>query len=151
MKNWRNSEKRQGVNEAVGVGKEDGQKHDELFVNTFIDTKVAAKFKSVLRLGKPDPIKKRPIMVIFHSEQEKEKIMRNLGNLKDNEKYKGVSIAEDYTLKDRETIKEWRDKAKAANEDEVDSKFIYRVRGSPKTDGSSRSSRNSSQSSDSDT
>ena len=96
-----------GVNEAVGVGKEDGQKHDELFVNTFIDTiKVAAKFKSVLRLGKPDPIKKRPIMVIFHSEQEKEKIMRNLGNLKDNEKYKGVSITEDYTLKDRETIKE---------------------------------------------
>ena len=71
-------------------------------------------------------------MVIFHSEQEKEKIMRNLGNLKDNEKYKGVSITEDYTLKDRETIKEWRDKAKAANEEEVDSKFIYRVRGSPK-------------------
>ena len=52
-------------------------------------------------------------MVIFHSEQEKEKIMRNLGNLKGNEKYKGVSITEDYTLKDRETIKEWRDKAKA--------------------------------------
>ena len=77
------SEKRHGVNGAVGVGKEDGQKHDELFVNTFIDTKVAAKFKSVLRLGKPDPIKKRPIMVIFHSEQEKEN-MRNLGNLKDN-------------------------------------------------------------------
>ena len=60
-----------GVNDAVGVEKNDGKKHDETYVNSCIDTiKVAAKFKSVLRLGKPDPVKKRPIMVIFHSEEE---------------------------------------------------------------------------------
>ena len=39
--------------------------------NSCIDTiKVAAKSKSVLRLEKPDSAKKRPIMVIFHSEEE---------------------------------------------------------------------------------
>ena len=72
-------------------------------------------------------------MVIFHSEEEKEKIMDSLRNLKDNDDYKGVSITEDYTLKDRETIREWKAKAKTANEQEPeDSKFVYKVRGSPK-------------------
>ena len=89
-----------GVNEAVGVEKNDGKKHDETYVNSFIDTmKIASKFKSVLRLGKPDPAKKRPIIVIFHNEEEKENIMSSLTNLIDNEDYKGVSITEDYTLK----------------------------------------------------
>ena len=74
--------------------------HDETYVNSFIDTiKVAAKFKSVLRLGKPGPAKKKPVMVIFHSEEEKEKIMSPT-NLKVTENYKGVSITEDYILKD---------------------------------------------------
>ena len=96
-----------GINEAVGVEKNDGKKHDETYVNSFIDTiKVAAQFKSVLRLGKPDPAKKRPIVVMFHSEEQKEKMMNSLINLKDNENFKGVSVIEDYTLKDRETIKE---------------------------------------------
>ena len=72
-------------------------------------------------------------MVIFQTEEDKEKIMNNLRNLKDNENYNGVSVTEDYTLKDRETIREWKEKAKIANEKEpADSKYVYKIRGSPK-------------------
>ena len=46
--------------------KSDVKKHNKTHVNSFINTiQIAAKFKSVLRLGKPDPAKKRPIMVIL--------------------------------------------------------------------------------------
>ena len=62
-----------------------------------------------------------------------EKIMKSLINVKGNEDYKGVSVTEDYTLTDRKTIREWREKAKTANDQELaDSKYVYRVRGSPK-------------------
>ena len=72
-------------------------------------------------------------MVIFHSENDMEKIMKSLINLKGNEDYKGVSVTEDYTLTGRKTIREWREKAKTANDQEpADSKYVYRVRGSPK-------------------
>ena len=97
-------------------------------VKSFIETvKVATTFKSVLRLGKFDPAKIRPIMVIFHSENDMEKIMKSLINLKGNEDYKGVSVT------DRKTKREWKEKAKTANDQEpADSKYVYRVRGSPK-------------------
>ena len=115
-----------GVKEAIDVDKNGAKEHDEKYVKSFIETvKVATTFKSVLRLGKFDPAKIRPSMVIFHSENDI--------NLKGNEDYKGVSVTEDYTLTDRKTIREWREKAKTANDQEpADSKYVYRVRGSPK-------------------
>ena len=67
------------VNEAVGVGKEDGQKHDELFVNTFIDTiKVAATFKSVLPQEVLETAVNHP--TVIHNQDHTE-ILGNLGNI----------------------------------------------------------------------
>ena len=120
-----------GVNEAVDADRNEAKK---TFINSFIDTiKVATTFKSVLRLGKASPSKNRPIMVVFEKEDEKDKIMNSLKHLKDNEIYKGLSVTEDLTFTDREIIREWKERAKIANDQETaGSKYVYKVRGSPK-------------------
>ena len=59
--------------------------------------------------------------------------MSNLGSLRDNEKFGGLSITEDYTVAERECI---RSQVKEANEmnakEPIDSEYIWKVRGSPK-------------------
>ena len=91
------------------------------------------RYKSVHRLGKPDPMKKRPIMLILEAEGDKEKILMKLSNLKDKIEYKGVSITEDYTIMERKLLQDWRNKAKTKNDaEEPDSKYVWRVRGTPK-------------------
>ena len=119
---------------AVDADRNEAKKHDEAFINSFIDTiKVATTFKSVLRLGKASPSKNRPIMMVFEREEEKDKIMNRLKHLKDNEIYKGLSVTEDLTLTDREIIREWKERVKIANDQETaGSKYVYKVRGSPK-------------------
>jgi len=42
--------------------------------------------------------------VEFQSEQDKDKIMRSLPNLKGKTEYKGTSITDDYTVAERELI-----------------------------------------------
>ena len=80
-----------------------------------------------------DPTKKRPIKVVFNTEAEKNKIMENLKELKGQEKFRGMSITDDYTLAERQIIKEYSDKAKDYNNKEPqDSDYVWRVRGSPK-------------------
>ena len=59
--------------------------------------------------------------------------MANLKELKGKEQYKGVSISDDYTIKERNTRKEWVEKAKKASDDEpTDSQYEWKARGTPK-------------------
>ena len=48
--------------------------------------------KLILHIGRSEDNKKKPIKVVLHNEQDKEKILNNLRNLKGNTKYKGISI-----------------------------------------------------------
>ena len=93
--------------------------------------------KSLYRLGKrneTDELSKRPIKVVMNSEKQKKLVMANLKNLKGKENYRRISITDDHTIKERNTIQEFVKKAKAANENEnPDSIFEWKVRGSPKT------------------
>ena len=83
--------------------------------------------------------KNRPIKVTFNNASEKEKVMNNLPNLKGKPNFKGISIKEDLTLNERMTIKEFVNKAKEENVKEPsDTKYIWRVRGSPKNGLTSR-------------
>ena len=87
----------------------------------------------VIRLGQMSDGKIRPIKATFLEESEKEKIIANIGNLKGQDEYRGVSITDDYTITERETIKAYKEKAKEMNNNEaVDSKFEWKVRGTPK-------------------
>ena len=124
-----------GVGEDSSAEKATAKKNDEEFVKKFLNTVTTdnMKYKSVHRLGKPDPVKKRPIMLMLESEEDKEKVLMKLTNLKDKEEYKGVSVTEDYTVTERKLLQDWRDRAKAKNEaEEPESNYVWRVRGTPK-------------------
>ena len=123
-----------GVGEDSNAEKATAKKNDEEFVKKFLNTVTTdnVKYKSVHRLGQPDPVKKRPIMLMLESEEDKDKVLKKLTNLKDKEEYKGVSVTEDYTVTERKLLQEWRDRAKAKNEAEPESNYVWRVRGTPK-------------------
>ena len=72
-------------------------------------------------------------MLMLNSESDKDKILANLTNLKNQIEYKGVSVTEDYTLTERKLLQDWREKAKVKNNEEYsNSNYIWRVRGTPK-------------------
>ena len=121
-----------GVAVSTSDDKDQAKQHDKDLVTALIrDLGHGFDSKSVFRLGNGPT--KRPIKVTFNSEDEKNDIMNSLRNLKGKEQYKGVSVTDDHTLKDRELIKEWTEKAKSANNEEPsDSVYEWKVRGSPK-------------------
>ena len=123
-----------GVDEDTNAEKEISKKKDEDFVKKFLAVvSTDVKYKSIYRLGKPDPTKKRPMMLQLENEADKDKIMMNLQSLKGKIEYKGVSITEDYTVTERKLLQDWRDKAKTKNDsEEPNSNYIWRVRGTPK-------------------
>ena len=59
--------------------------------------------------------------------------MENLRELKGQERFRGMSITDDYTLAKRQMIKMYSEKAKENNNKETpNSPYVWRVRGSPK-------------------
>ena len=87
--------------------------------------------KSVQRIGKPDT--NGPIKVELPTEREKVSLLQNLRKLKDDERYKGIGITEDYTFSERKLIQEYNARAKERNENDAEKdSYVWRVRGSPK-------------------
>ena len=124
-----------GVGEDSNAEKTTAKKKDEDFANNLLKAMKIENltFRSVHRIGKPDPEKKRPMMLMLSSESDKDKILASLTNLRNQVEYKGVSVTEDYTLTERKLLQDWRDKAKAKNnEEDSNSNYIWRVRGTPK-------------------
>lgn len=103
------------------------------FVNTLFKDVGAEtiSYETVNRIGKEDQ-GKRPIIVELSSENDKDIIMRSLKNLKGNSQYKGISITEDYTVAERELIKNYRTEAKDLNARNECEDFFFSVRGTPK-------------------
>jgi hypothetical protein len=123
-----------GLRECIG---DDAKGTDEAYVKSFLETlkTSATTYKSIFRLGKQDPNKKRPrpIKLIMKSEDDKKNIMDNLKHLKDQEMFKGLSVADDHTISERQLIKEYTEQAKESNQNESpNSKYIWKVRGEPK-------------------
>lgn len=114
------------------------QDDDKAFAEQLFKDVQAGSIKAneVCRIGiyNSDDTKVRPLKITLETEEEKEKIMNNLKNLKGNQEYKGISIKEDYTISERQLIKEYLEQAKALNALEKANKSttIYRVRGTPK-------------------
>ena len=109
--------------------------HDEEFVKGFITAiGIEVEYKAMFRLGKREKEpSKRPIKVILKSELDKERFMNNLKNLKGREEYKGISVKDDYTIQERNLVKQWVEKANEANKKETpESNYEWKVRGNPK-------------------
>ena len=90
------------------------------------DLKIDDKDKNVIRIGKLQE-KNRPIKITLTNLADKENVMANLKNLKGIDKYKGISITNDYTLTQRKIVIEWTQKANERNEKEpTDSIVVWR-------------------------
>ena len=81
--------------------------HDKAYTQNLIkELKVGdIDVKQIERLGQKDNAKKRPIKIVFNNEEDKEKVLNNLENLKDIQMYKGISITPDHTYSERMLIK----------------------------------------------
>ena len=76
---------------------------------------------------------KRPIKLTLKSEEDRDKVLDNLRNLKGKSQYKGISVTADYTYSERQLIRDYRDRANLKNDKEEEkSKHVWRVRGTPK-------------------
>ena len=126
-----------GVAENVSGGKHQAKERDGKYVSDFLQTLgVNKEYKAIYRLGKIDVTKEqsaRPITVVMHSDEGNDIVMANLKELKGKEQYKGVSITDDNTIKESNTLREWVKKAKKASEEEpTDSQYEWKARGTPK-------------------
>jgi hypothetical protein len=116
-------------------GKEENGDDDKLFVQN-LNKQISVgsvKINQITRVGEIKANKIRPLKVVLSSPDEKNKVLYLMKNLKGNELYKGISVTDDYTINEREMIREFVKKAKKENEKEdKESNYIWRVRGCPK-------------------
>ena len=118
-----------------GCIEKDSDDQDKTFVQDMLkEISVGiVKTKSITRVGKTDSGKARPIKVSFNNIDEKIKVMSNLRFLKGKDTYNKVSITEDYTISERNMIRDYVERAKQQNRELGDeAKSIVVVRGSPK-------------------
>ena len=67
--------------------------------------------------------------VTLRNEEEKNQIMASVHKLGRWD----FRVADDFSRKERETIKEWQQKAKEKTNKENDKGYVWKVRGSPRT------------------
>ena len=92
---------------------------------------VKANVKFMYRLGKKGTNMRRPLKVVFGSEEERNEDLRNLSKLKNTAletTWYGTHISRDLTTQERKQFKNLSDEAKVKNEKELD--YVWRVRDS---------------------
>ena len=106
--------------------------HDNNFIPSFLETiGVSMRPKHVSRLGKTNEKKLRPVKLVMDSSADKESVMSRLGNLKNADIiYRSLSVRDDYTIEERELIKDYVKKADDKNKEENTQQ--WKVRGTPK-------------------
>ena len=108
------------------------QNHDKNFIRGFMETiGIWLDPKQITRLGIPNTARRRPVKVIMNNSIDKKSIMSRLSNLKNAQpKYRVLSVRDDYTIEERELIKEYVKEAKDKNDKENTTN--WKVRGTPK-------------------
>ena len=118
------------------VDDENRERKDVIFITAFIEALgLNYKPQSMSRLGKLDSNKTRPIKMKMTTECEKQNIMSRLSNLKNGEScLKTISVTDDYTIEERNIIRNWVNKANEKNRSEKGN-VIWKARGSPTNGG----------------
>ena len=117
-----------------GVQEVDAEKqkeNDENFITSFLVLGVETAPESIVRLGKADTNKTRPLKIKLRSETEKDTIMSHLPNLKNSEDmFRRISVTEDHTIEERQEIRRLVDESKEKNRNETNA--VWKVRGDQK-------------------
>ena len=94
---------------------------------------VAAIPASKISIRKRSDTRPRLIKIVMSNQNEKEMVMNNLGQLKnDVEKFKRISVTDDYTAEERDAIKNKVTEARNKTNAEGEGIYIWKVRSSPK-------------------
>ena len=97
----------------LGDNKDDAIKSGDIYIKNFIAAlKVTSTVKSASIIGLLAQDKNRPFEVVMHTEEERNRILLNLRNMKDIPEYRAISVTKDYTINERRMIKDWSGKAK---------------------------------------
>ena len=116
--------------------KEENDHSDEDFVKEFtkdLGTDFQPKLIQRLGTGTAENNKIRPLRITMNTEEEKDKIMSRLPNLKNSrDRIKKITVTEDYTVEERQEIKKWVTRAKEKTKEENDENITWKVRGTPK-------------------
>lgn len=87
---------------------------------------------NVIRLGKREPTRVRPLLVVFKDAGIKNEVMEALGKLAEAEdKFRMLSVSHDLTQKEREECKELVEEARHKQQQDNSGEWVYRVRGQP--------------------
>ena len=101
-----------GIEESSSDNKDDAIRSDYIYINNFIAAlKVVSTVESSSKIGLLVQDNNRPIKVVMNREEEKNRILTNLRNLKDISENKSISVTKDYIITERRMIKDWPDKA----------------------------------------
>ena len=85
------------------------------------------------RLGAKSQNKIRPIRVRMESFERKQEFMSSLWKLKHGpDKFKRISVTDDYTQEERQEIKRWVNEAKERTQ--AEDGYVWKVRGSPRSE-----------------
>ena len=116
--------------------KEEQREGDKDYVDEVVSNRMGLKVNiiSVERIGaRTDEMfetkRWRPLKVTLRNEEEKNQIMASVHKLGRWD----FRVADDFSRKERETIKEWQRKAKEKTNKENDKGYVWKVRGSPRT------------------
>ena len=115
-----------------GIKDNDGStENDKTFLKSFFDViGIVAEPKKIVRLGKPEINKTRPLKVVMNTSSEKINVMSNLTRLKNADVvFKQLRITDDYTQTEREEIRLWNENANVENIKEGENRdFTFKVR-----------------------
>ena len=136
---WMNSTKNNIIVHNLGENKHEDREEQLKGDKDYVEEVVKGRMKfnvnivKVERIGpRKDEIYKtekwRPLKVTLANEEDKKRIMASAHKLKDE-----FRITDDFSRKERETIKLWHQKAKEKTSNEGNQSFIWKVRGSPRT------------------
>ena len=122
--------------EETGITREERTRADKTFVMELLNDVLNlntddSEILSVFRLGKRGDSSSRPLLVKFRDRTTKNKFMESLYKLKSAaDKFRQISVAHDFTKKEREDCKVLVQQAKEMQNNES-GEFLWRVRGPP--------------------
>ena len=112
--------------EEIGDTPDDIKKGDDGYIKE-IFAKIGVEIApvAITRLGEPKETR-CPIKIVLKSEEDKDKVMSNLGRLKGTERYFGkISIKDDHTVNEREQIRMLTEEAKKKSAESPDRAFSF--------------------------
>ena len=122
-----------GISENGNDSDEQRRASDESYIlELFQILGVNLKPSNITRLGKiENNTKNRPVKIVMNTTTDKDQVMSRLPNLKTAEdKYKRISVKDDYTPEERAMIRSMNDKANELNKAENTTE--WKIRGTPK-------------------